>query len=492
MMEQLIGKIGLRWFYALGGAYVLAICAAIAMERTELLFMPLALVVIYMAFYHIDKLLLFVIFCTPFSVNIEELGATAFGLFLPTEPILFGILILYIIVNFYKSNFTKAFLMHPVTIAVLLHLAWMFLTCLTSENPTVSWKYFLVRLWFLVPMYFLAVRVFANPNNIRRMIWLYLVPLIGVVVYTLVRHGINSFSEEAGHWVMSPFFKDHTSYGAILALFYPPLISLLLLKRYNISAKVVLTSLLVVLTVGLIFSYTRAAWISLVGAGMVYGAIVFKVRWVHVAIFSVLGLGWLGLNFDQLKMSLEKNKSEHATEDFAERIESVSNISTDASNLERLNLWNCAWGMFEERPLLGWGPGTFQFNYGSFQHHDDLTIISQKAGRSVNAHSEYLGPLAESGVLGLLSMILIVGTVLYTGITRWRRMPSGELRIILMALVLGLVTYYAHAVLNNYMDTDKASVPVWAFVAGIVAIDLFERKRLALAASKEQEPDQVD
>jgi hypothetical protein len=42
-----------------------------------------------------------------------------------------------------------------------------------------------------------------------------------------------------------------------------------------------------------------------------------------------------------------------------------------------------------------------------------------------------------------------------------------------MMLMLGLVTYFTHGVLNNYLDTDKASVPVWGFIAIIVAIDIY-------------------
>jgi hypothetical protein len=36
-----------------------------------------------------------------------------------------------------------------------------------------------------------------------------------------------------------------------------------------------------------------------------------------------------------------------------------------------------------------------------------------------------------------------------------------------------LITYYTHGVLNNYLDTDKASIPFWGFTAMIVAIDIY-------------------
>ena len=41
----------------------------------------------------------------------------------------------------------------------------------------------------------------------------------------------------------------------------------------------------------------------------------------------------------------------------------------------------------------------------------------------------------------------------------------------LMACILGLVTYFTHAGLNNFLDMDKASVPIWAFVTIIVVLD---------------------
>jgi hypothetical protein len=43
-------------------------------------------------------------------------------------------------------------------------------------------------------------------------------------------------------------------------------------------------------------------------------------------------------------------------------------------------------------------------------------------------------------------------------------------------MILGLITYFVHGFLNNFLDTDKASVPVWGFAAAIVAIQLYHSK----------------
>ncbi|HDR51216.1 MAG TPA: O-antigen ligase family protein [Mariniphaga anaerophila] len=154
----------------------------------------------------------------------------------------------------------------------------------------------------------------------------------------------------------------------------------------------------------------------------------------------------------------------------------MTNISTDASNLERINRWNCAISMFKERPVFGYGPGTYMFQYAKYQLKKDRTIISTNAGDGGNAHSEYLGPLSESGVLGLLTFLLIIGTVLYTAVHTWSRLTDSRLKGIVLAAIIGLVTYYVHGFLNNFLDTDKLSVPFWGFTAMIVAIDLYSRQ----------------
>ena len=166
-------------------------------------------------------------------------------------------------------------------------------------------------------------------------------------------------------------------------------------------------------------------------------------------------------------MELERNKFEHTTEAFDERLQSAANISTDASNLERINRWSCAIAMFKKRPIMGYGPGTYAFEYAPFQRPENLTIISTNFGDMGNAHSEYLGALAETGLIGMLSLIGVVAAIFFTGITLYHRLPkeNKEDRIIILSTIMALSTYFIHAFLNNYLDTDKAAVPIWGICA---------------------------
>ena len=134
--------------------------------------------------------------------------------------------------------------------------------------------------------------------------------------------------------------------------------------------------------------------------------------------------------------------------------------------------------MFNERPVFGWGPGTYAFLYAPFQLSKNKTIISTNAGDLGNAHSEYIGPLAESGVLGMLSMLAIVICIFYKGSLLYHELPKGEVKNLVLVMLLCLFTYFTHGILNNYLDTDKASVLVWGFAAIIVAVDVYMKDDL--------------
>jgi O-antigen ligase len=195
-----------------------------------------------------------------------------------------------------------------------------------------------------------------------------------------------------------------------------------------------------------------------------------KLRWIFAGIIILISSFYVFQ--DQILYSLEKNKQDSSA-NFIEHIQSIYNISSDASNLERINRWQSAFRMFDEKPIFGWGPGTYQFIYAPFQRSKERTIISTNAGDMGNAHSEYIGPLSEQGIPGLLSVISLVVVIIVTGIRVYRNAKNREIRLFSLISLLALVTYFIHGLLNNFLDTDKASVPFWGFFAMIVAMDLY-------------------
>jgi len=467
-------RVKIAWVYGLTALFLIAnLYLVLQKDMFWLFLLPLGLIVFYYYLVSLDKVVLLITFLTPFAVNISNLEM-GLGVSLPTEPMMFGVLLMFIANLIFENKYDKRLSNHPISYVIYMGLLWMLLTAFTSELPVVSFKFIVSRLWFVVPFYFLAALIFSKLENIRKFLWLYLSALVGVILYTLAVHSQYGFNEEAGHWVMSPFYNDHTAYGAALAMFVPVVIGFIFYPGSSKTSRMFAVIALLILIAGLFFSYGRAAWLSVIAAFGVFVLIIFRIKFYWVAIATIVFVGGFVLFQQQIFDKLEKNKQD-SSENFVEHIRSMSNISSDASNLERINRWQAAIRLYDERPVLGWGPGTYQFVYAPFQRSKEKTIISTNLGDMGNAHSEYLGPLAEMGIPGMLLVILLMIFVIYTGLRVYRK-GDREVKFLSLMATLGLVTYYTHGVLNNFLDSDKLSVPFWGFIAIIVALDTYHLK----------------
>lgn len=453
--------------------YIAVNSAMIAYEQFWFSLIPMVLMLAILIILALDKTLIFITFVTPLAVNISSFDVGV-GISLPSEPILILLSGIIVFKFFLKDVYKREFLTHPITIAILFYLLWIAITTTTSELPLVSFKFLLAKLWFIIPFYFFGFKVFQKNRNILLYIWAYVISLIIVIIYTLINHALNGFTDKSAHWVMTPFYNDHTAYGAALAMYIPIIFGLIFWKNYSRFKKMLTAFVFIVLMVAIVFSISRAAWASVAAAVGIYILLKFRIK----LSWMVMAAGVLLILFfsfqDQILMKLEKNKQD-SSDNFAEHVQSMSNIATDASNLERLNRWHSAFRLFNERPFVGWGPGTYQFVYAPFQSSEDLTIISTNAGNKGTAHSEYFGPLCEQGVPGVLSYVLILSLMSFYAIRVYRTSKNKEDSYLALLLFLGMITYVAHGAFNNFLDSDKLSVPFWGMLAAIVALDLKNR-----------------
>lgn len=469
------GKSELKWFYGITLTMLGAGLYFLSKENFWFAAFPLALVIVYLAIFSLDTILLIITFCTPIAITLND-KASGPAISFPTEPLMFGVMLLFIFKFIFEGKFDRNVLYHPVSIALYIVFGWMFITSLTSSYPIVSFKHLLSQLWFVIPFYFLGTQLFRNKKRLRTFVWLYLISLLIIIGYTIVQHAQNSWTQKAAHWVMYPFYNDHTAYAAVIALFIPISLTLATSSNASKNERWVAWIFTLVLFIAIILSYTRAAWLSLIVALGVYIIVKLRIKFHTVLMLGIAALAVFLTFRTDIMMKLEKNRQDSAT-DFNKHIQSISNISTDASNLERINRWNSAFRMWRERPVLGWGPGTYQFNYAPFQKSNEMTIISTNAGDMGNAHSEYIGPLAEQGVPGMAFMILLVIVIFYTGFRFYSRSDNAINKKWALGILLGLITYFIHGTLNNFLDTDKLSVPVWGFVAMLVALDVYHNEK---------------
>ena len=462
----------IAWLYLIAALFVAVGLFLVVKKNTYLFFaLPVVLGVLLLYIFSLDKVLLLTAFTIPLSVNLKALDA-GLAISLPAEPLLMGIMVLFFAKMLYDGKYDRRISHHPIAIVIYCMFAWMLVTTITSEMPLVSIKFMLSRLWFVVPAFFLCAIFFKEPKNIHRFIWLYIAALCIVCVYTIIHHAQFGFDGDSAHWVMTPFYNDHTAYGAALAIYLILALTYVFLPDVKKSRKLVIIGVVVLLSVALMLSNCRAAWLSMIAALAVLICVLLKIkfRWIATVVIVLVGLFFAFQN--QIIDALEKNNQD-ASGDLVENIQSITNISTDASNLERINRWQSAFRLFSERPVFGWGPGTYQFVYAPYQMSKEKTIISTNAGDGGNAHSEYFGPLAEQGIVGSLLVLTLVIVTVYCGLKTYSRSKNKKAKVLVLGTTLAFSSYFVHGFLNNFLDTDKLAIPVWSLAALIAAIDVY-------------------
>jgi len=323
----------------------------------------------------------------------------------------------------------------------------------------------------------MCTQLFRNQKNIITHILLYSIALAIVAIITTVKHASFGFDEKTADWIVSPFYNDHTAYGCALAMFIPVVVGIILMKNINLVLKIVCLSLLTIFLIAIIVSYARAGWLSLAVSLAVLATLILKIKF-RTLLFNLIGGILFFLAFQsEVLMMLGRNNTD-SDGDFTQNIESMTNISTDVSNVERLNRWNCALQMFQEKPFLGFGPGTYQFLYAPYQKSSMKTVVSTNFGEKGNAHSEYLGPLSEQGFLGAIFVFVLVLAVMFLGYRLVYAIKDKSLKILTIVILMGISTYFVHGFLNNFLDTDKASVPFWGFLAMLVCIDVYHKNQI--------------
>ncbi len=396
----------------------------------------------------------------------------------PSEYATFLLMIAAASLFFVNEKLDRNILFHPISIILMVDLGITAAASVFSTMPLISLKRTLLKIAFVAIYYFVFSHWFKQPKERSKLFFLYGIGFLYPIYSTLRWHSFEDFSVQASFAMCKPYFNDHTIYGACLVFILPFLISWLYSKsnRKNLYYLPVIL-LTCIIIVAAILSYSRAAWISVLTIFLLVAFLKAKGRIIHLIVVSGVFALILSLNFNNIVENLQTQEIEKPQNTVSSHLETVTDIQTDASNLERVNRWVCAVRMFQEKPLTGFGPGTYPDQYGQFQSVDFMTRISTNEGDKGHAHSEYLGALSETGIFGLLSFLVLVFYSLHIGIQNYYHYYSNDTkRILIFGALAGLTTFFIHGLFNGFLDYEKMAILVYGCLAILIGFDIERRK----------------
>ena len=302
-------------------------------------------------------------------------------------------------------------------------------------------------------LFWLAVQLIAGDADADWIIWSLLFSGYVVAVVAVLQAG---FGVLGGGFFRSTYIRAdatmaHPDFLGIFLAMLLPIALAKLIGRHSSMTRLLAANLVVVLSLGLVATFTRSAWI-----GAVLGvAVVLALHGGRLRVLPVIGfVALLAVAFGALAWFVNARPTTvpGGVANVYSRIVSITDLSS-GSIAERLAVWGDTPRVIAARPILGWGPSNFGAVYPQFQSANRNAILFD------DPHEETLGIAAKQGIIGLLAYLWILFAFV-RAFWKGRRLPGA------VALFGGWIGYQVS------MQVDFSYIPTavlfWLFAAAAI------------------------
>jgi O-antigen ligase len=405
------------------------------------------------------------------------------GLDFPDELIMMLLTGLFLVQLIHQPrSFPIHVLKHPIFLIIVLQLCWMLVCTYYSQNSVLSLKFFLAKIWYIVPFVVLPQYYIQQQSEFKKIALLLLLPMSLVVIQCLIRHALFNFSFEGIKQTLSPFFRNHVNYSAMLVCLMPIIWYMKKLTSNNHKYYKWLTIGLIVGLVALFFAYSRGAWVALIlgilTAFIIYKKWMLKVMMMATIIIALL-IGWLASNQHYVQFAPNYEQTIFHS-NLGEHLSSTTSLK-DLSNAERFYRWVAGAKMFAAKPITGFGPNTFYDYYKNYAVDVFKTYVSNNPEHS-SVHNYFLLMALEQGFIGLLLFCILLFSVLMYAQQLYHQLQHQLYKTVAIAIGVIIAMIATINMMSDMIETDKIGGLFWLCVGVLIVLSKelkIEQERIA-------------
>ena len=324
----------------------------------------------------------------------------------------------------------------------------LLLSCFFSVTKLASIEEFMRNIMYMST----AIIIFAWSDSKDRMKLIsYTLLSSGLVVsgFAIVDFFMSYFDTLAFSLASSPFGRTN-DLGAYMLLIFPLALASFLYENDEYIEKAFYALVSILSSVTIVLTFSRGIWLSSIIAIILIlglGIKILKKNIIYLGIVAVISLIPVVIKWESIVI----------------RFLSIQNIFSHAENsIEwRKSLLKSAVEIFADNPIMGTGLNSFPFVISAYQ---------QRAGYfSINPHNYYLQLLAETGIMGFFTFIILALSILYMSFKAFSHSEK-----IYKGIALGLLVGIISSLLHISVDIDWSvmSIPMvfWMEVGLLIAI----------------------
>jgi len=240
------------------------------------------------------------------------------------------------------------------------------------------------------------------------------------------------------------FFNSPMTFGNYVLLVFPMVIGLSFYSRTRRERRWLQLSGLIILA-AIIFSYSRGAWLGIIG-GLVFMAILRSKKFL----LSVLTAIIVGSMFLAIFPSAK----------FTRRV--VGTFKSKRPVGDRIYFWEGSLRIIRDYPITGLGWEGFRIVYPEYKPAEGRQLVC-------HAHNNFVDMAVDSGLLGLGIFIWFLITIYEVSFHIFKELEDGYFKGIAWGF-LGSFTAFLIAGLSQYNFGDSEVVMLFYFLLGMVMV----------------------